>query len=67
MQIVKNMASWDRLIRLGVSAAIVAMAALGVISGVLMYVLLVIALIFTVTSVTGFCPLYTLFGFKTKK
>lgn len=61
----KNMSSADRIIRLIISSIIVALYFLNIVSGTLGIVLLVLAGIFTLTSLIGFCPLYTIFGIST--
>lgn len=61
----KNMGGADKVIRLVVALIIVIAFFQGVISGTLGYVLLVVASIFTVTSLISFCPLYTIFGLNT--
>jgi hypothetical protein len=63
----KNMSSLDRIIRLIVAAAIAVLYFTGVISGAWAIVLGIIAVIFVVTSLIGFCPLYKLFGVSTSK
>ena len=61
----KNMGTIDKLIRLAIAAAVVVLYYLGIISGTLGIVLLVLAGIFVLTSLISFCPLYTLLGFST--
>jgi hypothetical protein len=61
----KNMGSVDKLLRLIVAAIIVVLYFMGNISGTLGIVLLVIAVIFTLTSFISFCPLYVPFGINT--
>jgi len=63
----KNMGSVDKTFRLLVAIALVAFYFLGVVEGVLGTVALVVAGVFTLTSVISFCPLYTLFGINTCK
>ena len=63
----KNMGSYDKLIRLSVAIVLIILYYNGVLAGTLGIVALVIALIFTVTSLIGFCPLYSIFGIKTCK
>ncbi|MCU0401670.1 MAG: DUF2892 domain-containing protein [Algoriphagus sp.] len=63
----KNMGSVDKTFRLLVAVALVAFYFLGVVEGVLGTVALVVAGVFTLTSVISFCPLYTLFGINTCK
>jgi hypothetical protein len=62
-----NMSSIDRIIRLLATLIIVILLVAGFLKGALAIVLGVIAIIFFVTSVFGFCPLYVLFGFSTRK
>jgi len=62
-----NMGSWDRIIRLLVTLLVVILLITGVLNGTLAVILGIIAIIFFVTSVTGFCPLYVIFGVSTKK
>lgn len=61
----KNMSSADRIIRLIISALLVTLYLTNVVSGTLGLILLVIAGVFTLTSIVSFCPLYTLFGIST--
>jgi hypothetical protein len=63
----KNMGNMDKLIRLIAALVIVILYYTEVISGTLAIVLFVIAAVFAVTSFINFCPLYSLFGFSTKK
>jgi hypothetical protein len=63
---IKNMGIIDRLFRLIVAVVIGALYFAGTISGIPATVLLVIAAIFLVTSILGFCPLYTLFHISTR-
>ena len=63
----KNMGTVDKTIRVIVAAVIGLLYYLDVISGTLAIVLMVFAIIFIVTSLISFCPLYTLFGMNTCK
>ncbi len=63
----KNMGSYDKLIRLGVAIVLIILYYKGVFPEPLGIIALVIALVFTVTSLVSFCPLYTLFGLSTSK
>ena len=63
----KNMGTTDKLIRVIVAIVILALYFTNVISGTLAIVGLVVALIFALTSVVSFCPLYTLLGINTCK
>ena len=63
----KNMGNLDRTLRFVVAAALIALYYNGTISGVLGIVLVVLAIIFFLTSFIGFCPLYLPFGIRTCK
>lgn len=62
-----NMGTADRIIRLIVAIIIAALYFTGTISGTLGIVLLVLAAVFTLTSLVSFCPLYLPFGISTCK
>lgn len=61
----KNMGSLDRIVRILIAIAAVALYFTGVVSGVLGIVLLVLAGVFLLTSFISFCPIYAPFGIKT--
>lgn len=63
----KNMSSADRIIRLVITALIAVLIFQNVLSGTMAVILEILAGVFVVNSVIGFCPLYTLFKFSTKK
>ncbi|GER60731.1 membrane protein [Patiriisocius marinus] len=63
----KNMGSIDRLVRIIVAAVVALLYFNEVISGTLGLVLLVLAVVFVVTSLISFCPLYLPFGLSTCK
>jgi hypothetical protein len=63
----KNMGSYDKLIRLAVAVVLIFLFYKGILPEPLGIVALVLALVFTVTSLVSFCPLYTLFGISTCK
>jgi small-conductance mechanosensitive channel len=62
-----NMSSTDRIVRAVVAVLFGVLIFSNAVSGVLAIILGVIAVIFLVTALLGFCPLYTLFGWSTKK
>jgi hypothetical protein len=62
-----NMGSWDRILRLLVTLVVLILLIAGVLEGALAIILGIIAVIFFVTSVIGFCPLYVIFGISTRK
>lgn len=59
------MGSLDRSIRVLAAIAIAILYFSGTITGTLGVVLLVIAGVFLLTSLIGFCPLYTVLGMNT--
>ncbi len=63
----KNMGSADKTIRVFIAAIVALLYFTGVISGTLAIVLMILALVFILTSLISFCPLYTLFGINTTK
>lgn len=64
----QNMGSADRIIRILLAAIFAALYFSGVIANnTLATVLWVIGIIFLLTSAIGYCPLYTIAGFKTNK
>lgn len=63
----RNMGTVDRSIRIVIVVAIAALYFAHRITGTLALVLEIVAVIFLVTSLVGFCPLYTMIGLSTKK
>jgi hypothetical protein len=61
----KNMGNADRIIRLLVAAAITILFFTNIITGTVGIVLLVLAAIFVLTSLVGFCPIYAMVGMNT--
>jgi Protein of unknown function (DUF2892) len=61
----KNMGNTDKLIRLCIAALIAVLYYTGLISGTLAIILGIFAVIFALTSLISFCPLYTLVGINT--
>ena len=59
------MGNTDRVMRTVLALVIAALYFGGVITGTLGIVLLVLAMVFALTSMVRFCPLYALFGFST--
>lgn len=60
-----NMGSLDRSIRVLAAIAIAILYFSGTITGTLGLVLLVVVGVFLLTSLVGFCPLYTILGLNT--
>ncbi|MBU0697516.1 MAG: DUF2892 domain-containing protein [Bacteroidetes bacterium] len=61
-----NMGIADRLIRTVIALSILVLYFMGIISGVVAIIGIVLSVIFLVTSMMSFCPLYKLFNFSTK-
>jgi hypothetical protein len=62
-----NMGSTDKALRIVAAIAIAVMAYFNIISGTLAIILLAVAVIFLLTSMVNFCPLYYPFKISTKK
>ncbi|MDH5654413.1 MAG: DUF2892 domain-containing protein [Spirochaetia bacterium] len=62
----QNMGIVDRIIRIIISIGLVAVYYLELVTGPIGIVLLVIAGVFTMTSILGFCPVYAPVGLNTK-
>ncbi|HUI30307.1 MAG TPA: DUF2892 domain-containing protein [Candidatus Acidoferrales bacterium] len=63
----KNMGSVDRTIRVIIALLIGILYLAGQINGILALILGIVAVIFLLTSIVSFCPLYVPFKLSTKK
>jgi len=63
----KNMGTVDKSIRIFVAAIIAVLCIKEVITGILAIVLMVVAVMFVVTSFISVCPLYPFLGINTRK
>jgi uncharacterized MAPEG superfamily protein len=63
----KNMGTADRAVRVIVAVIFGVLILTNAVSGVLAGVLGVLAVVFVLTSIVGFCPLYVPFGISTMK
>jgi fatty acid desaturase len=63
----KNMGTIDKIVRIVLALVAVVLYFTNVVTGVFGIVLLVLAGIFVLTSLIGFCPLYFPFGISTCK
>ncbi len=61
----KNMGNTDRIIRLLLAGVFAYLYFAGIVTGTWGIVLLVLGVVFVLTSLVGFCPLYTLVGMNT--
>ncbi len=62
-----NMAGWDRIVRLIVAVILILLSALVLHFNTLGIILTVVGVVFILTSLIGWCPLYTVLGFGTKR
>lgn len=62
-----NMGTADKIIRVLIALVVGVLIYTDVLTGTLAIVLGVLAIVFVLTSLVSFCPLYTLFGLKTCK
>ncbi|HMX58314.1 MAG TPA: DUF2892 domain-containing protein [Leptospiraceae bacterium] len=62
----KNMGTIDRALRVVAALAVGVLWYLGVISGTVAIVLGILAVVFVLTSLISFCPLYLPFGLSTR-
>ena len=63
----RNMGRIDKIVRFTIAVVIVLLVYYELIEGALSYILLAVAAVFVLTSLTGFCPLYGLFGLNSCK
>lgn len=61
----KNIGNMDRIIRIVLAAILAGLYFGGIVQGTLGIILVVLAVVFTLTAAIGFCPLYTLVGLNT--
>jgi hypothetical protein len=66
MKLNLNMGNTDRIIRLVLAAIFAVLYFSGAVSGAVGIILLILAVVFALTSVVGFCPLYLPFKFSTR-
>lgn len=62
----KNMGTMDKIVRIVIAVIIAALFFSGQISGTFGIVLLILAAVFVLTSLVGFCPLYVPFKLHTR-
>lgn len=67
MKLNKNMGQADRIIRLALATLFAVLYFTGIVSGALGIILLVLAVVFVLTSIVAFCPLYAAFKLSTRK
>lgn len=62
-----NMHLADRIIRILLAVTMIILYFTGYLSGALAIIMLIVAVVFTITGFIGFCPLYALFRIPGKK
>jgi hypothetical protein len=62
-----NLHSFDRIARILFGAVVAILIFTGMITGTAAWVLGAIAVVFTVTAIINFCPIYYALGFSTRK
>ena len=63
----KNMGGMDRTIRIIFAVVIGILYFTGIVEGILATVLIVLAVVFLLTSLINFCPIYPVLGINTRK
>jgi len=63
----KNVGTIDKIVRVIIAAVIAILFFTDVIPGVAGIILLVLAIVFLLTTLISFCPIYTIFGLSTCK
>ena len=61
----KNMGALDKSLRVLTAIIIAILYFLNIIDGTIAYILMIIAIIFLITSFINFCPIYSLIGINT--
>ena len=62
-----NVGSTDKVVRLALAIVLIVLFYKSILSGILGIIALIVAFVLTLTSLIGFCPLYTLLGINTAK
>ncbi|GAB4449699.1 MAG: DUF2892 domain-containing protein [Bacteroidia bacterium] len=63
----QNMGKLDRIIRIIVAIIFAALYFMGITKGAVGLILLILGIVFVLTSFLGFCPLYLPFNINTKE
>lgn len=66
MKFTPNMGSTDRIVRVVLAIVFAGLNLLGIVSGTLGIILWMLAVVFVLTSVFSFCPLYLPFKLSTR-
>lgn len=63
----KNMGTIDRIIRTAIAAVAIVLILTGQVTGTVAVVLGIVAIVFLLTSLLGWCPIYVPLGISTRK
>ncbi len=63
----KNMGNFDRILRSVIAITFIALNAKGLIIGRVAVAAIIISVVFFLTSLFGFCPIYELFSINSRK
>jgi hypothetical protein len=63
----RNMAGWDRVLRIAAGVALLVLGWAGIVTGTLGLVFKVVGFVPLATGLIGYCPAYALFGGGTKQ
>jgi len=63
----KNMGMTDKIIRTLIAVVMLVLYFTNVVTGTIGIVLIVVSLVFLLTSLVSFCPLYTILGISSKQ
>lgn len=61
------MAGLDRILRILIAVVFGVLFFNNIVTGTLGIILLIVGVVFLITAIVGFCPLYRLLGISTKK
>jgi hypothetical protein len=61
------MGAMDRTIRIIVAVILGGLFLIGAVSGIFAAIIAILAIVLLITSIIGWCPLYSPFGISTKK
>lgn len=62
----KNIGNTDKTIRIALAIVLIVLFTVNVVTGILGYVFLGMAIVLALTSFVSFCPLYRLFGINSR-
>jgi hypothetical protein len=67
MKLAQNVGSVDRIIRVVLGIALLVLALTQVLTGALAVIAIIVGVVFIVTAVFSFCPIYAAFKLSTKQ